>query len=71
LVLGPSPKQAVAGGKSDAIPLDWTLTLYRAARSAGTRVSLFVYPHGSHSWPGRRGTIGIARAARFLRSTLP
>jgi dienelactone hydrolase len=64
------PLLLLSGGTSDAIPLAWTLALYRAARSAGTDASLFVYPHGSHSWPGRQGTVGVARAARFLRAAL-
>jgi len=25
-----------------------------------------VYPHGSHDWPGRQGSLGIAHAAAFL-----
>ena len=28
--------------------------------------SLYVYPHGSHDWPGRQGSLGIAHAAAFL-----
>jgi dienelactone hydrolase len=64
------PLLLLSGGTSDAIPLSSTLVLYHAARSAGTKASLFVYPHGSHSWPRQQGTIGIARAARFLRSEL-
>jgi hypothetical protein len=34
------------------------------------RTALFIYPNGSHNWPGRQGTEGIARAAAFLRSSL-
>jgi hypothetical protein len=32
--------------------------------------SLYVYPHGSHDWPGRQGALGIRRAAAFLRAHL-
>jgi dienelactone hydrolase len=64
------PLLLLSGGATDAIPLSSTLALYRAARAAGTKASLFVYPHGSHNWPRRQGTLGIARAARFLRSAL-
>jgi fermentation-respiration switch protein FrsA (DUF1100 family) len=64
------PLLLLSGGTTDAVPLSWTLALYHAALSAGTKASLFVYPHGSHSWPRRQGTIGIARAARFLRAAL-
>jgi dienelactone hydrolase len=64
------PLLLLSGGTTDAVPLSWTLALYQAALSAGTKASLFVYPHGSHSWPRRQGTIGIARAVRFLRAAL-
>ncbi|MHB8643450.1 MAG: dienelactone hydrolase family protein [Gaiellaceae bacterium] len=64
------PLLLLSGGTTDAIPLKWTLVLYRAARAAGAKVSLFVYPHGSHSWPRRQGTVGIAHAASFLRANL-
>ena len=69
-VSGLPPTLLLSGGTTDAIPLSWTLVLYRAARAAGTKVSLFVYPHGSHSWPRSQGTIGIAHAASFLRANL-
>jgi dienelactone hydrolase len=61
------PLLLLSGGKTDAIPLAWTLVLYHAARAAGTKVSLYVYPRGSHSWPGRQGN---AAAAHFIRSAL-
>jgi dienelactone hydrolase len=64
------PLLLLSCGRTDAIPLSWTLALYHAALAAGTKASLFVYPHGSHSWPRRQGTVGIARAARFLRTML-
>jgi dienelactone hydrolase len=64
------PLLLLSGGKTDAIPLAWTLVLYHAARAAGTDASLYVYPRGSHSWPGRQGSAGIAAAAHFLRAAL-
>ncbi len=64
------PTLLLSGGTRDAIPLSATLALYDAARAAGSHVELFVYPHGSHDWPGPQGTAGIERAARFLRSKL-
>ena len=64
------PTLLLSGGTHDAIPLSSTLALYDAARAAGTHVELFVYPHGSHNWPGRQGTQGIRRAAQFLRANL-
>ena len=32
--------------------------------------SLYVYGNGSHTWPGKQGTAGIAKAAAFLRARL-
>ena len=64
------PTLLLSGGTTDAVPLSSTLALYRAAGKAGAKVSLFVYPHGSHQWPRAQGAAGIARAARFLRARL-
>jgi len=64
------PTLLLSGGRTDAVPLSSTLELYRAARAAGVKASLFVYPHGSHAWPREQGTVGIARAAHFLRANL-
>jgi dienelactone hydrolase len=64
------PLLLLSAGKTDAVPLEWTLALYRAAHDAGTKVSLFVYPNGTHSWPRAQGTVGINRAARFLDANL-
>jgi hypothetical protein len=30
----------------------------------------YVYPRGSHNWPGRQGALGIAHAAAFLKRYL-
>ena len=54
------------GGPGDIIPPAKTRALYRAARKAGVPSALYVYPDGTHEWPGRQGEIGRARAARFL-----
>jgi dienelactone hydrolase len=64
------PTILLSGGASDAIPLAETLPLYDALREAHVPSALFVYPHGSHDWPGRQGGEGIARAAAFLRRYL-
>jgi len=64
------PTLLLSGGAHDAVPLSSTLALYRAVRSAGVEVALFVYPNGTHRWPRAQGTAGIARAAQFLRATL-
>ncbi len=64
------PTLLLSGGSTDAIPLSATLALYRAVRAAGSHVELYVYPHGSHQWPGQQGTNGIRRAALFLLANL-
>ncbi len=60
------PTILLSGGRTDAIPLSETLPLYLALRHAGVPSQLFVYPRGSHDWPGRQGELGIAHAAAFL-----
>jgi dienelactone hydrolase len=60
------PTILLSGGSTDAIPLSETLPLYRALRVAHRPSVLYVYPHGSHQWPGRQGTLGIHAAAAFL-----
>lgn len=64
------PTILLSAGRTDAIPLAETLPLYRALRAAKVPSELYVYPHGSHNWPGRQGTLGIAHAAAFLRRFL-
>jgi dienelactone hydrolase len=64
------PTMLLSGGRTDAIPLAQTLPLYRALRAAHVPAALYVYPKGSHNWPGRQGTLGIAHAAAFLRRYL-
>jgi dienelactone hydrolase len=60
------PTILLSGGRTDAIPLAETLPLYRALRAAKVPSQLYVYPGGSHNWPGRQGALGIAHAAAFL-----
>jgi dienelactone hydrolase len=64
------PTILLSGGRTDAIPLAETLPLYRALRAAHVPSALYVYPHGSHDWPTRQGTLGIQHAATFLRRYL-
>jgi dienelactone hydrolase len=64
------PTILLSAGTTDAIPLAETLPLFRALRAAHVASSLYVYPHGSHDWPGRQGTLGIRHAAAFLRAHL-
>jgi dienelactone hydrolase len=64
------PTMLLSGGSTDAIPLSETLPLYDALRAAHVATRLQVYPHGSHDWPGRQGTLGIRNAAAFLNRYL-
>jgi dienelactone hydrolase len=61
------PTILLSGGSTDAIPLSETLPLYEALRAAHRPTALYVFPNGSHDWPGRQGALGIRRAAAFLR----
>jgi dienelactone hydrolase len=64
------PTILLSAGTTDAIPLADTLLLYRALRAAHIPHALYVYPHGSHNWPRKQGTLGIEHAAAFLRRFL-
>jgi dienelactone hydrolase len=64
------PTILLSGGSTDAIPLAETRPLYDALQRARVPSELYVYPHGSHGWPGQQGALGIARAAAFLRRYL-
>ena len=61
------PSIFLDGGPRDIVPPANARALYAAARRAGVRAALFVYPDGTHEWAGRQGAIGRARAAAFLR----
>jgi dienelactone hydrolase len=60
------PTILLSAGTTDAIPLADTLPLYRALEKAHIPSALYVYPRGSHNWPGKQGTLGISHAAAFL-----
>jgi dienelactone hydrolase len=64
------PTILLSAGSTDAIPLAETLPLYDALKAAHVPARLYVYPRGSHNWPGRQGTLGIAHAAAFLKRYL-
>lgn len=64
------PTILLSAGTTDAIPLAETLPLYRALRAAHVPTSLYVYPHGSHNWPGAQGAAGVTHAAAFLHRYL-
>lgn len=58
------------GGRRDIVPPQNARELFAAARAARVPAALYVYPDGTHDWPGRQGALGIARAAAFLRARL-
>ena len=64
------PSLLLSGGRHDAIPLSDTRLLYERIRRAGVPAALYVYPGGTHQWPGKQGTAGIRRAFPFLRHYL-
>jgi dienelactone hydrolase len=64
------PLLLLSGGTTDAVPVTSTRALYEAAKAAGDRAQLYVFPRGRHDWPGRQGRIGIARAVAFLDATM-
>ena len=64
------PSIFLSGGSRDIVPPENSRLLDTAARRAHVTASLFVYPDGTHDWPGRQGRVGIARAAAFLRRVL-
>jgi dienelactone hydrolase len=65
------PTLLLSGGPRDAIPLAATEELYRGLRAAGVKATLFDYGDGTHNWPGKQGSAGIAAAERFLHRSLP
>jgi len=62
------PTVFLDGGRRDIVPPQNARELFAAARAAGVPTALYVYPDGTHDWPGRQGALGIARAAAFLRA---
>lgn len=58
------------GGSHDIVPSSNAEALYTAARQGRVHTALYIYPGGTHNWPGRQGTAGIAHAAAFLRASL-
>jgi dienelactone hydrolase len=67
---GRLPPSLFLVGTRDAFPVSDAVALRDAARRAHVPTALYVYPRGTHNWPGAQGTAGIARAARFLRASL-
>jgi dienelactone hydrolase len=60
------PSIFLDGGGHDIVSPENARALYRAARQANVPSALYVYPAGTHEWPGRQGVLGRARAAAFL-----
>ena len=60
------PSIFLSGGSRDIVTPANARRLAAAARSAHVRSVLFIYPNGTHSWPGEQGAVGRSRAARFL-----
>ena len=60
------PSIFLDGGKHDIVPPSNARALYAAAKRARIASALFIYPDGSHGWPGRQGAAGRRRAAEFL-----
>jgi dienelactone hydrolase len=64
------PSLFLSGGSRDIVSPTNARLLYAAAKRAHVRSALYVYPNGTHGWPGRQGQIGRVRAARFLLGAL-
>ena len=61
---------AGSAGTTDAVPLADALALHSALVAHRVPTSLYVYPHGSHSWPGAQGRAALRRTEAFLRRWL-
>jgi dienelactone hydrolase len=60
------PSIFLDGGGHDIVPPENARALYAATTRAHVRSALFIYPGGTHSWPGHQGAVGRRRAAAFL-----
>ena len=64
------PTLVLSAGTTDAVPLADALALHRSLVAHHVPTSLYVYPHGSHSWPGAQGRATLRRTEAFLRRWL-
>jgi carboxymethylenebutenolidase len=64
------PTLVLSAGSTDAVPLADALALHSALLAHRVPTSLYVYPHGSHSWPGAQGRAALRRTEAFLRRWL-
>ncbi|HST18946.1 MAG TPA: dienelactone hydrolase family protein [Gaiellaceae bacterium] len=60
------PSIFLDGGAHDIVPPRDARELHAAATRDHVSTALFVYPDGSHGWPGEQGVAGRRRAAAFL-----
>ena len=60
------PSIFLDGGRHDIVPPSNARALYAATERAHVPSALFIYPDGTHNWPGRQGEVGRRRAAAFL-----
>jgi dienelactone hydrolase len=64
------PSIFLDGGPRDIVPPSNARALYAAAQRAGVPSALFIYPSGTHNWPGLQGALGRKHAAAFLLAHL-
>ena len=64
------PTLLLFGGRTDHALIRQTRPFQRALRAVHVPLAVYVYPGGTHDWRQHQGTLGIARAATFLRAYL-
>lgn len=64
------PSMLLFGGRTDRDLVAQTRRLRRTRPALAARLRVYVYPAGTHQWPRLQGSVGIARAAAFLRALL-
>jgi dienelactone hydrolase len=60
------PSIFLDGGPHDIVPPENARALYAATSRDHVPSALFIYPDGTHGWPGHQGAVGRRRAAAFL-----
>jgi dienelactone hydrolase len=61
------PTLVLSGGARDAMPVADSIALRDALRAAHVPSALYVYPDGSHDWPGAQYWAGLSHTLAFLR----
>jgi dienelactone hydrolase len=64
------PTMLLFGGRTDRDIIGQTRAFQHALRAARVPLAVYVYPDGTHQWSQHQGTVGIERAASFLRAFL-